>query len=148
MAEVTVPGYLLPGLLREDLRVTIVRPGAAVDGDTAMVLHFEDGLWRVWALRERGLFYIEPHEAIVDIARRAGWDAGVDALARHFWPDMAPHDRAVFCSIAHTWMLFTPGQLGQSRIWPSIATSDPVAALRAAIIYEAGGPRWPTPSLP
>ena len=85
----------------------------------------------------------------LDLADPAGWDAAVACLARRCWPYAEPTDRAEFCHDDGVWTLFAPARLQRMKprplgftpcvVWACAGgPDDPVAALRAVLLHEAG----------
>lgn len=119
----TVPADLLPGLLREGVACLL-----------------PDGL-RVF-VRYSGL-PAAPEQLNVDISHHTGWDAAVDALARTFWLDMAPHERAGFYHDGVGWSLVLrrAGYTAHDgyKVWPRLdlpGADAPVEALRLVLLHE------------
>lgn len=152
MSETTVPGDLLPGLLRIG-PVLFLERGVGVgeeDGaglidmsQRAPVLEFcVDPMPHkpAWCRLTRGRCKVA--NVLIDLATPTGWDAAVACLARRYWPDMEPTDRAEFFHLVGAgggWCLRWRGLRAISGGWPDPAdVPDPVAALRAVLLHEAG----------
>jgi hypothetical protein len=133
---ITVPADLLPGLLREG--VACLLP----DGRRVFVRYFARRVVDIGHHRE-GL-PVAPGQLGVDISHHTGWDAAVDALARTFWPDMAPHERAGFYHDGVGWSLvlrragYTPHD--GYMVWPRLdlpGADEPTEALRLVLLHES-----------
>lgn len=145
MSETTVPGDLLPGLLRENTPVRVERhlslSGWSLKGATGRVVEPDpDGGW-LCHLHRRG----NPHltrmldkHLVVDLTKPTGWDAAVDALARHYWPDMGETERAVFFHDEMRWFLLRPFPQ-QTISWRmDYRAHQPHEALRCVLHHVAG----------
>jgi len=138
-ADTTVPGGLLPGLLRRGVDV--------ICGDLAGVV-WSTGTGRgVEVHLDAGYVLVPTYHCriacMVNLATPTGWDAAVACLAQRYGWDLAPHERALFWHHAGRWTLSAqPSPLGWERLawWthPEIpGPDDPIAALRAVLLHEA-----------
>lgn len=74
----------------------------------------------------------------LDLTEPTGWDAAVDALARHYWPDMGETERAVFFHDGTLWFLLRPFPQ-QTVSWRmDYRAHQPHEALRCALHQVAG----------
>lgn len=156
-SPVTVPADLLPGLVRKGAACAV--PSLAKHGLTVAYVDGDGGVG-AWMPTSSGglpasprLVYATLAEVEIDLTEPTGWDAAVDALARHFWPDMAPTDRAEFCVADGCWTLFAPARLQRRKPRPPGFsswhgwtdayiewTTDPHEALRRVLHHMAGRP--------
>lgn len=143
----TVPGDLLPGLLR--------------DGASVVCVSGSWSGWRGFALRASdgapGAVLVRPDDGQVvdvinvdrdadlhiDLAAASGWDAAVACLATAIWPNgLAPHERAVFgwSSSRRGWAIWCDTQRG-GRSWPDLGIdrTKPLQALQLVVRLFAGG---------
>lgn len=146
---VTVPADLLPGLFRDHVAVHVAESGwrgvIVEDASSPPAL--------VWLVSPNGendtMSFRGADEVSVDLARPAGWDAAVDALARSYWRDMADTDRAEFCFADGAWTLFPPARLQRAKprsfafqafvVWREVDTDvSPVEALRRVLHIVSG----------
>ena len=138
---VMVPADLLPGLLRPGAGGIEVARGCRIP-----VIVVEPEFRRVWARLARGHEMRTPILAClcIDLATSTGWDAAVDALARRFWPDMAPTDRAEFAHCYGHWTLRPPWAVRErSLVQFGVALpgpDEPHEALRRILHHVAGRP--------
>lgn len=147
---ITVPADLLPGMLRRSSPAVVARgdhvgrrcvvtrlraetdiamAAAYVALDATKDLDAELALLRLDWLK-------------VELAEPTGWDAAVACLAQHLEWNLGPHERALFWFDGSRWRLGArPGSMGMWGLvmwWPPPLPADPVAALRAVLLREAG----------
>jgi hypothetical protein len=132
-SPVTVPGDLIPGLLRLGCQIR------DAFGDPAVVTGLDERTVAWQTGKSQACARSGIRAVSLDLTTPTGWDAAVAALARKLRPTMASHQRASFFWMGGWCLSDPPGGKGGAMYFDvGVDADQPAEALRRVLHYVAG----------